>query len=82
MYLICSFLFFQESSSKQGGTTQGGKSLESIDSSIIAQGNKIRDLKVQKASKEAIEVEVKALLAFKAEFKTAAGKDWDPKGDY
>ncbi len=56
--------------------------MQSIDEAIIAQGNKIRDLKGQKATKDVIDKEVKQLLAFKAEFKTAAGKDWDPKGKY
>lgn len=58
-----------------------GRSLKSIDAEITAEGNKIRDLKGQKASKEVIDVAVKALLALKAEFKTVAGKDWDPKGN-
>ncbi|ODM95546.1 Bifunctional glutamate/proline--tRNA ligase [Orchesella cincta] len=53
----------------------------SLDAQIIAQGNKIRDLKSQKATKDVIEVEVKALLAFKTEFKSVVGKDWDPKGN-
>lgn len=54
--------------------------MEGIDSAITAQGNKIRDLKNQKASKEAIDKEVKQLLALKADFKLAAGKEWNPKG--
>lgn len=51
-----------------------------LDAKITAQGGKIRDLKSQKAAKDVIDVEVKALLALKAEFKKAVGKDWDPKG--
>ncbi|KAK9886701.1 hypothetical protein WA026_017618 [Henosepilachna vigintioctopunctata] len=56
----------------------------SIDSSdelnrkIIAQGDKVRQLKAQKADKAQVEVEVKALLSLKAEFKTTTGKDWSP----
>lgn len=58
-----------------------GSSVESLDAQITAQGNKIRELKGQKASKDIIEGEVKALLALKAEFKKVAGRDWDPKGE-
>ncbi len=54
----------------------------SIDAQITSQGNKIRDLKSQKSSKEAIDIEVKSLLSLKAEFKKVVGKDWDPKGKY
>lgn len=54
--------------------------IASLDAQITAQGNKIRDLKSQKAAKDVIDAEVKALLTLKAEFKKAAGKDWDPKG--
>src|SRR5436190_529146 len=49
-------------------------SLESIDAQITAQGNKIRDLKRQKAAKAVIEAEVKTLLGLKAEFKKISGK--------
>lgn len=61
-------------------TVSSDNSLEKIDSEITEVGNKIRELKSQKASKEVIDCEVKKLLALKASFKTAAGKDWDPKG--
>ncbi len=56
--------------------------LESLDEQITAQGTKIRDLKSKKAGKDVIDVEVKALLSLKADFKKAAGKDWDPKGTF
>ncbi len=56
--------------------------LASLDEQIIAQGNKIRDLKGKKAAKDVIDVEVKALLTLKADFKKEAGKDWDPKGTF
>lgn len=55
-------------------------SAASIDAQITSQGNKIRDLKNQKAAKESIDKEVKSLLSLKAEFKKVVGKDWDPKG--
>jgi bifunctional glutamyl/prolyl-tRNA synthetase len=61
-------------------SSAGGRTLGDIDSDIVGQGNKIRDLKAQKASKEPIDTEVKKLLSLKQEFKAAAGKDWDPKG--
>lgn len=38
----------------------------------------MRDLKSQKADKAAIEAEVKILLAYKADYKAATGKDWKP----
>lgn len=59
----------------------GGGEIAALDAKIAAQGNRIRDLKGQKAGKEVIDAEVKTLLGLKAEFKKAAGKDWDPKGE-
>ncbi|CAD7083959.1 unnamed protein product [Hermetia illucens] len=49
-----------------------------IDSKIKAQGDLVRDLKSQKAPKDKIDAEVKALLALKAEYKAATGQDWKP----
>ncbi|RHY32170.1 hypothetical protein DYB32_002796 [Aphanomyces invadans] len=47
--------------------------------SIAAQGDKVRDLKAQKASKEQVMEAVNTLLALKAQFKTATGTDYvDP----
>ena len=40
-----------------------------IDAKIKAQGDKIRELKAAKSSKDVIDPEVKALLGLKAEFK-------------
>lgn len=45
---------------------------------ISAQGDKVRKLKSEKAEKGVIDVEVKALLAFKAEYKNLTSKDWKP----
>lgn len=50
----------------------------SLHDQIAAQGDKVRDLKTKKAAKPAIDAEVKTLLALKAEFKAATGKDWTP----
>ena len=40
-----------------------------IDAKIKAQGDKIRELKAAKSSKDVIDPEVKSLLGLKAEFK-------------
>jgi len=49
-----------------------------IELKIVAQGEKIRQLKAAKATKDVIQPEVAALLAFKAEYKAATGTDWKP----
>lgn len=55
-------------------TSGGGES--ALLNKITVQGDKIRDLKTQKAEKTVIEAEVKTLLGLKAEYKTLTGKDW------
>ncbi|XP_046400406.1 bifunctional glutamate/proline--tRNA ligase isoform X2 [Ischnura elegans] len=45
---------------------------------IVEQGDKVRNLKAEKASKEAIAVEVQELLRLKKVFKDLTGKDWKP----
>jgi len=52
--------------------------MSEIEAKIVAQGDKIRDLKVAKAGKDAIQPEVAVLLALKAEYKAATGQDWKP----
>ncbi|XP_056021865.1 bifunctional glutamate/proline--tRNA ligase-like isoform X2 [Ostrea edulis] len=47
-----------------------------INEKIIAQGNKVRDMKAAKASKDTVTAEVQILLQLKAKYKTATGKDW------
>nr|XP_022332735.1 bifunctional glutamate/proline--tRNA ligase-like [Crassostrea virginica] len=49
-----------------------------LNNRIVAQGNKVRDLKAQKAAKDKVSTEVQELLRLKAEYKTATGKDWTP----
>jgi len=49
-----------------------------VEARIAAQGDRIRELKAAKAAKEAIQPEVAALLALKAEYKAATGHDWKP----
>ncbi|KAG5868157.1 hypothetical protein JTB14_017350 [Gonioctena quinquepunctata] len=53
---------------------------EALTSSIIEQGDKVRDLKTKKASKEEIDVAVKLLLDLKAEYKKATGTDFPVAG--
>jgi len=49
-----------------------------IEGKIKAQGDKVRELKTAKAEKSAVDEAVKTLLALKAEYKAATGKDWKP----
>ena len=49
-----------------------------VDGKIKAQGDKVRQLKTDKADKAEIEAAVKTLLELKAEYKAATGKDWKP----
>ena len=55
----------------------GGNAAE-LNSAITAQGDKVRKLKADKASKPDIDEAVKKLLALKADFKAATGSDWKP----
>ncbi|XP_044315088.1 bifunctional glutamate/proline--tRNA ligase isoform X2 [Drosophila rhopaloa] len=55
-----------------------GSDVASVLGKIQAQGDKIRQLKSEKAAKNVIEPEVKNLLALKAQYKTLSGKDWTP----
>ncbi|KAK9509699.1 hypothetical protein O3M35_006955 [Rhynocoris fuscipes] len=45
---------------------------------IKSQGDKVRQLKSEKAEKSIIDAEVKILLKLKSEFKSLTGKDWTP----
>lgn len=49
-----------------------------ISEKIIAQGDKVRSLKSQKADKTVIDAEVKILLNLKAEYKAYTGVEWKP----
>ena len=51
---------------------------DAVNEKIIAQGNKVRELKGNKADKAAIKAEVDVLLALKAEYKSLTGQDWKP----
>jgi len=52
-----------------------------IDAKIKAAGDKVRQLKTDKAEKAAVDDAVKELLALKAEFKSVSGKDWKPASE-
>lgn len=54
--------------------------IESVNLRIKEIGDKIRTLKLAKASKDEIGKEVKCLLDSKAEFKKLTGEDWKPEG--
>uniref|UniRef100_A0A8C7U884 Bifunctional glutamate/proline--tRNA ligase n=1 Tax=Oncorhynchus mykiss TaxID=8022 RepID=A0A8C7U884_ONCMY len=49
-----------------------------IFSGIVAQGEKVRDLKTTKAPKEKVDKVVKELLSLKAQFKQLTGQDYKP----
>ena len=52
--------------------------LPSLEMKIASVGDLIRKLKAEKASKDAIGVEVKVLLSLKELFKKKTGQDWKP----
>ncbi len=51
---------------------------DAVNDQIVAQGNKIREMKEKKADKASIKAEVDVLLALKAEYKGITGQDWKP----
>ena len=51
---------------------------DQLNEEITTAGNKVRDLKSKKAEKSEIDACVKELLALKAKYKEATGKDWKP----
>ncbi|GFR95325.1 bifunctional glutamate/proline--tRNA ligase [Elysia marginata] len=63
---------------KPGMTLPCAPPASDLDVKIVAQGNKVRDLKAKKAAKAEVDAEVKTLLSLKAEFKSATGQDWKP----
>lgn len=72
-----------ESYSGGGLTPEDEKNLqnaaaEALDAKIKSCGDLIRKLKTEKASKDAIQVEVKALLLLKDLYKKKTGQDWKP----
>lgn len=63
---------------KKAATQNGASAANDLNDKITKQGNLVRDLKGAKADKPKVEEAVKTLLALKAEFKAATGKDWAP----
>jgi len=49
-----------------------------LNDQIIKQGDKIRNLKASKVPKPEVDLEVKILIALKAQYKQASGVDWQP----
>jgi len=51
---------------------------DSLSDEVAAQGDKVRQLKADKADKASIDAAVAKLLELKANYKAATGKDWKP----
>ncbi|XP_046823712.1 bifunctional glutamate/proline--tRNA ligase [Vespa crabro] len=59
-------------------SASANKTNEKLSEEIQKQGDKVRQLKTAKASKDIIDQEVKILLNLKSEYKTATGQEWKP----
>merc|ERR1711935_1075413 len=78
----------QTSKAKEGSPTKQAKEAsppkeasnagDQLNVEITDAGNKVHDLKSKKAEKSEIDACVKELLALKAKYKEATGKDWKP----
>ncbi|KAG8266743.1 hypothetical protein J6590_065252 [Homalodisca vitripennis] len=55
------------------------KDVEALNQSIVSQGNKVRQLKSEKAPKDVINDEVQQLLELKKEYKKSTGTEWKPQ---
>uniref|UniRef100_A0A1L8DRV9 Bifunctional glutamate/proline--tRNA ligase n=1 Tax=Nyssomyia neivai TaxID=330878 RepID=A0A1L8DRV9_9DIPT len=64
--------------SATSGTPSATIDVGAINEKIIAQGNKVRELKASKAPKEVITKEVNILVTLKGDYKTASGMEWQP----
>jgi bifunctional glutamyl/prolyl-tRNA synthetase len=64
--------------SGDGGEQENTSPTDSIDGKIKIQGDKVRELKANKASKDEIKAAVDELLSLKKEYKSTTGKDWAP----
>ncbi|UXI15184.1 hypothetical protein NH340_JMT01127 [Sarcoptes scabiei] len=49
-----------------------------LDALIRKQGDRIREMKSNKADKKTLEIEIQQLLQLKSQFKNISGKDWKP----
>ncbi|XP_044264891.1 bifunctional glutamate/proline--tRNA ligase [Tribolium madens] len=68
----------QPSKAAKQADSKSLKSAADINAEIIKQGDIVRNLKAQKASKEEIDIAVKALLTLKADYKIITKTDWKP----
>ncbi|CAG9764840.1 unnamed protein product [Ceutorhynchus assimilis] len=57
---------------------QAPSDANTVSQKITHQGDKVRDLKAQKADKATVEAAVKVLLALKADYKSITGQEWKP----
>lgn len=55
------------------------KEVDALDNKIIAQGDKVRQLKLEKAATNIINSEVQKLLSLKEEYKKVSGTEWKPR---
>jgi bifunctional glutamyl/prolyl-tRNA synthetase len=58
--------------------SSGASNADQVNDQIVAQGNKVRDLKGNKADKAEITAAVAELLSLKTKYKEITGKDWKP----
>ena len=65
----CMFASINSDFVTESGVSGSELVMAEIDAKIKAQGDKIRELKAAKSSKDVIDPEVKTLLGLKAEFK-------------
>lgn len=62
-------------------STTSGSKVEDIHSKIKVQGNKVRDLKSNKADKDTVKQQVDILLELKKQFKAVTNVEWKPDID-
>uniref|UniRef100_A0A3F2YU35 Bifunctional glutamate/proline--tRNA ligase n=1 Tax=Anopheles christyi TaxID=43041 RepID=A0A3F2YU35_9DIPT len=60
------------------GSSAGASDAPNLNESITQQGEKVRKLKADKASKADVDAAVKVLLDLKAQYKAQTGSDWKP----
>ena len=63
-----------------GGNASASGDADSLNEQISTQGDLVRKMKAEKASKGDIDTAVKALLDLKAKYKEKTGSDWKPPG--
>merc|ERR1712113_980621 len=61
-------------------TTSLSPEAEEVVKKIVDQGNKIRDMKSNKAAKDALQPEIDLLLKYKADYKQITGTDYQAPG--